>query len=182
MYFRLFPRLQYTLDNKASFQTIEDILRRVLIKNDYKINRSSYQLYDVADGETPEIVAHKFYNNTGYHWIILHANEIIDPRFDWLMSEYDLQMYCKEKYGEGNVYALHHYEWVINVDTDAEKRLVLTPEQKEFLGPEETINYTETISNYEYESRLNEEKRTIRIPVKELVEEIKKEFSRIIKE
>ena len=182
MYFRLFPNLQYTLDDKASYQTIEDILRRVLIKNDYRINQTSYQLYDVVDGETPEIVAHKFYGNTTYHWIILHANEILDPRFDWLMSEYDLQEYCKSKYGEGNVFALHHYEWVVNEGTDAEKRFTLTQEQKDFLGANATVNYTETISNYEYETRINEEKRTIRVPVRELVEEIKKEFSKIIKQ
>lgn len=182
MYFRLFPTLQYTLDNKQTYQTVGDILRRVLIKNDYKINRSTYQLYDIAEGETPEIVAHKFYGNTTYHWIILHANEILDPRFDWCMSEYDLQQYCIEKYGEENIFSIHHYEWVVNEGTDSEKRLFLTPEQKDFLGPAETANYTETISNYEYESRINEEKRTIRIPVKELVEEIKKEFSTIIKQ
>jgi len=195
MYFKPFPILNYTLDNGNSYQEVQDILRRVLLEFSVKTNGSVYQLYDVQDGETPEIVAHKFYGNTNAHWIILHANEIIDPRFDWVMSQIDLEEYCKNKYGEDKLYDIHHYEWVIYEGTPAEQRLILTPEQKEFLGPkplipeddlieasDSTINYTETITNLEYETRLNEEKRTIKVIARELVNSVLTEFSTIIKQ
>lgn len=114
MYFLKFPLTLYTLDNGQSIQTIQDIFKRVTLTYSTKTKRSSYNLYDVVDGETPEIVSHKFYNSTMYHWIILHANEILDPRFDWVMTQVDLIKYVKLKYGEENMYKIHHYEAIVN--------------------------------------------------------------------
>ena len=57
----------------------------------------------MIDGETPEIVADKFYNDSELYWIILMANEMIDPRFDWPLSYVNLLNYVDNKYGTANV-------------------------------------------------------------------------------
>ena len=62
----------------------------------------------MQDGETPEIVADLFYNNPQLHWIILHANEIVDPRFEWPLDEYNLYRITSTKYNSAE--AIHHYE------------------------------------------------------------------------
>lgn len=172
MYFRPFPKTKYTLDNGLSYQQVQDIFRRVVIQYVTKTQDTYFRLYDIKDGETPDIVAAKLYNNSNLHWIILHANEIIDPRYEWCLSQADLLEYVKERYGSGNVHATHHYEWVLYENTDAEMRLE-SPDQDEF--------YSDIVTNYEYENRLNEERRRIKVVKPPLVPDLQTAFSRLIK-
>jgi len=108
MYFEKFPQTLYSLDDRTSVQVVTNILQRVIIKDTIKNNLSLFDEYDIIDGETPEIVAHKFYNNAGYHWLILHMNDIIDPRFDWPLSTRMLNQYIQSKYNDA--LDIHHYE------------------------------------------------------------------------
>lgn len=108
MYFEKFPKVVHTLDNYRTGQIIPDILRRTKFINELATNFAFFDEYDVQDGETPEIVADKFYNNPQLHWIILQTNEILDARFDWPLSQQNLYQYTLSKYG--NVNGVHHYE------------------------------------------------------------------------
>lgn len=162
MYFEMFPSMLYTLDNGVSAQVIQDILRRVQLSDELKSNGSFFDLYDVKDGETPEMVASRWYGNPQYHWIILLANEIIDPRFDWPMSQVNLIEYCKDKYTSSNIYLTHHY-----VDAD---------------GYEVNMNATGAtpVSNFQYEDEINESKRRIKILKAEIVSELVSNFEVIV--
>ena len=172
MYFQPFPKLSYTLDDKVSYQTIQDIFRRVVLSYNTRIKNSYFTYYEVGDGETPEVVSHKFYRNTNFHWIILHANEIIDPRWDWVLSQLDLLTYVQDKYGVGNEYAIHHWEYVVYEGTTSEQKLI---------SPTQDAYYNTSISNWEYEDTLNEAKRKIKIIVPALVPNLQKEFINLIK-
>lgn len=108
MYFQKFPQTLYSLDDRKSVQVVTNILQRVIIKDGIKNNLSLFDEYDIIDGETPEIVAHKFYNNAGYHWLVLHMNDVIDPRFDWPLSTRMLNQYIQSKYT--SAFNIHHYE------------------------------------------------------------------------
>ena len=110
-YFSKFPKMVYTLDEYKTGQVLPDIFRRAKFLSDLTNSFAFYDEYDVKDGETPEIVADLFYNEPTLHWVILQANEIIDPRFDWPLSTYNLQQFVEGKYN--NVNAIHHY-----VDSD----------------------------------------------------------------
>lgn len=63
-----------------------------------------YYLYDVVDGETPEDVANKFYDDPTKHWIVLMANEMVDPQYDWTLSTNNFQKYINNKYSSLNIY------------------------------------------------------------------------------
>lgn len=108
MYFEKFPQTFYSLDDRKSIQVVTNIMQRVVIKDMIKNNLSLFDEYDIIDGETPEIVAHKFYNNSEYHWLVLHMNDIIDPRFDWPLSTRMLNQYILSKYT--SPFNIHHYE------------------------------------------------------------------------
>ena len=95
MYFEKFPTTFYTLDDQKTVQIVRNIFLRLNINENIKNNLSLYDEYDVLDGETPEIVADKFYKNPQYHWLILHMNDILDPRFDWPLSTNNLIKYCQ---------------------------------------------------------------------------------------
>lgn len=108
MYFESFPYTLYTVDNNASAQLIKNILLRVTLNENVRNNYSYYDEYDVKDGETPEIVSFKAYQNSMFHWLILHFNEILDPRFSWPLSVNNLNEYVKAKYESPD--NTHHYE------------------------------------------------------------------------
>jgi hypothetical protein len=108
MYFKSFPYTYYSLDDASTVQVVTNITTRVALSEEVKNNLGLYDEYDVKDGETPELLADKFYGNPEQHWLILHYNEIIDPRFDWPLDTNNLNRYVASKYA--NVNAVHHYE------------------------------------------------------------------------
>lgn len=158
MYFQKFPYDVYSLDDLQSVQLVKDIFRRVTINDDIKNNSSIYDEYDIKEGETPERLADKIYGDSNYHWVILHVNEIIDPRFDWPLTTYQLEQYVGSKYGVANVQATHHWEdgsgnWVNN-----------------------TYPSATAISNYTFEEEKNEDKRRIKILKPKYLAAIESEF------
>tara|TARA_R110001583_G_scaffold3211_7_gene20948 strand:- start:2540 stop:3280 length:741 start_codon:yes stop_codon:yes gene_type:complete len=108
MYFEKFPKAVFTLDNYKSGQILPNLFKRVKFVNEVIENLALYDLYTVPDGETPEITADVIYGNPQLHWIILHTNKTIDPRFEWPMSNFFLKKFADGKYG--NASAIHHYE------------------------------------------------------------------------
>ena len=108
MYFKSFPYTLYTLDDISTVQVVTNITNRVSLSEKVKTNLSLYDEYDIRDGDTPELVADRFYSNPELHWLILHYNEIIDPRFDWPLDTNNLNRYVAGKYA--NVNGIHHYE------------------------------------------------------------------------
>jgi hypothetical protein len=108
MYFKSFPYTLYSLDNVTTVQVVTNITNRVTLSDGVKTNLSLYDEYDIKDGETPELVADKFYGNPELHWLVLHYNDILDPRFDWPLDTNNLNRYIAGKYNHVN--AVHHYE------------------------------------------------------------------------
>lgn len=160
MYFENFPLTYYSVDDGANVKVVTNITVRAVINDEVKNNYSLYDEYDIKDGETPEILADKFYRNSTLHWIILHVNEILDPRYDWPLTTKQLNTYVSSKYA--NPEAVHHYE-------DA-------------FGNWVNSNYPSAaaISNFVYEDRLNEEKRRIKILKANYVNSVVSDFIRKI--
>ena len=107
-YFNKFPKTVYTLDEYKTGQITPEIFRRTKFLTEFTDNFAFFDEYDIEDGETPEIVADLVYNDPTLHWIILQANEIIDPRFDWPLDSNNLKRFAEGKYA--NVSAVHHYK------------------------------------------------------------------------
>jgi len=98
MYFQYFPFMLYTLDDYNTGQLVKDIFRKVVLADQTKELFSAYDLYDVKENETPEILADKIYGSPHLHWVLLLTNDILDPRFDWPLSTKNLIDYVKYKY------------------------------------------------------------------------------------
>jgi len=158
MYFSKFPFLFYTLDDGKSYQLTTDIFRRTAFISNVIQNVAFYDEYDVQDGETPEIIADMVYGNSEYHWIIMMANDIVDPVLDWPMTYNQLVKYSEDKYD--NIQAIHHYE-----------------DENGYI-----VNSGFPVSNIQYEESVNESKRRIKIVRKEIISDIIDEFSSLIKE
>lgn len=105
MYFKDFPVLPYPfyLGDKRSYAIARNILRRVAFTD--RINeRAAFIDYDVKDGERPEHIANRVYGSPTYHWIVLLANNIIDPYHNWYKSQTAMEQYIQTVYNATNIY------------------------------------------------------------------------------
>ena len=61
-----------------------------------------YDTYDVKEGETPEMIADKLYDDPELHWVVLMVNDITDRFHQWPMSAFQFEQYVKDKYDDPN--------------------------------------------------------------------------------
>lgn len=70
MYFSHFPLIEYDSSGSGNPKGVTNLLRRVAVRSKVKTNTSLYDTYDVKEGETPEIIAHRLYGDAELHWVI----------------------------------------------------------------------------------------------------------------
>lgn len=174
-YFKKFPNIDYALSiNKAgrtSNVSIKDYFHLMKIADMSFKDTTLFYTYHVQNGERPEQVSFKEYGDEQYYWVVLQTNEIVDFYSDWPLSDYEFDKFVTKKYGSDDVlYATHHYE--TRETKDGEGTVVLpggikVDENYIFTYPfipgdttyRTAISYS--VSNYEYERRLNEAKAEI---------------------
>jgi hypothetical protein len=98
-YFNYFPQTLYSLsDEKNSADLVTNIIARFGFEKELKENSNIYYPYDIQDGDTPEIIANKYYGSPEKHWIVLMFNDIIDPQYDWPLDQRTIITYIGDKY------------------------------------------------------------------------------------
>lgn len=171
-YFRELPDLDYQspLSDRLSsddYVRVKNVFRRAKLRDDLKGVTTIFQKYEISDGGRPDTVANELYNNPGYDWIVLTVAGITNVRDQWPLSSEQLYQYSIDKYGEQYLTSIHHYE---TTEVKDSKGRLLMPAGKivdsnfSFRNPEspaETFYPVTGVTNYEYETKLNEEKRTI---------------------
>ena len=115
-YFNKFPKILYDIEGKqlTQYNLVTNIFFRMRFMQSVLGNISSYYEYVIRDYQTPEIIAEQIYGNPEAHWIILLANNIVDPQYDWPLNDNDFNNYIIGKYGsvETAQETTHHYEKV----------------------------------------------------------------------
>lgn len=98
-YFNLFPKTVYTNSNTStSLDTVTNIIARFGFEASLKQNATAFYKYQIQEGDTPEIIAYKYYDHPERHWIVLMFNDIVDPQFDWPMPYNTFINYVDKKY------------------------------------------------------------------------------------
>ena len=110
MYFTHFPVIPYDSVGDLNFKVVTNLMKRVAIRTKVKANTLLFDTYDVREGETPESIADKLYDNPQYHWVVLFVNDITDRYHQWPMSGPQFLQYLNDKYT--NPDGTHHFEIV----------------------------------------------------------------------
>jgi hypothetical protein len=98
LYFDTLPKV-ITLDPSNNSVLATNILARASILQNLLVNPVLFYSYDIQDGDTPEIVAAKYYGDSYRYWLVLFANQILDPQWQWPLSSQQFQAYMNDKYG-----------------------------------------------------------------------------------
>ena len=178
-YFKELPEISYpSLLKKISKSNerinVKNLFRRAKLRADSSAFTIA-QLYEIEDGERPEMLAEKLYGDPELDWVILTTNNIINIRDEWPLSNNALHNYALEKYGsEEKLLEVHHYETPRIVDEF--DRIVLN--EGLIVDSNFTFNYTINgniiktnaagpVNNITYEIKNNNKKRIIQILKKE---------------
>jgi hypothetical protein len=206
-YFNYFPKTVYTL-NSLDVETVTNITSRFGFEQSFKDNSAVYYEYDIQDGDTPEIIASKFYDSPERHWAVLMINNIVDPQFDWPLDQRTIISYMNEKYSanasvgqsgvswaQANIQSYYKVETRTSNSTEAELQSKLQIDANTYANVAvTTTNLTlddgnlitikvskETKSYYDYEIEENEAKRTIKLLKPEFVSSIEEELRNVFK-
>ena len=98
MYFEKFPLVRYDVSKDGNLRLATDVLRRVAFREKVIEEAGLFEEYYIEEGETPEIIAEKVYGDPMMHWVILLFNRIIDPKYDFPLSEIQLETYLDKVY------------------------------------------------------------------------------------
>ena len=98
MYFANFPLIPYDSVGNGDLKLVTNLLKRVALRQNVRTNTLLYDTYDVKEGETPEMLAHKLYDDVGLHWIILFINGITDRYHQWPLTTPQYLAFLNDKY------------------------------------------------------------------------------------
>ena len=181
-YFDLFPDIElpsFSDKRRSSFDyiRIKNLFKRGRVRDDIYGNVIAFSKYLVLDGERPDTVAKKLYEDENLDWIILLSNNMINVQDEWPMGQFDFQRYLDNKYSKDQLGEIHHYE--TNEIRNQSGILLLqgglivdadyTFKYTEIDGSVQTVNSVKSISNIQFEIDKNDAKRSINVLRKEYI-------------
>ena len=176
-YFQELPNISYpsllpTRNKIEDRITVKNIFKRSKLRSDVDQSITGFDYYYVQDQQRPDILAQELYSDSELDWVILTTNNIINIRDQWPLDSNELHSYILEKYGsEENILATHHHETrkivdefnrvVMPAGLEVDKNF--TFKYRNYTNTIITVNPVIEITNYDYENKLNEEKRRIKV-------------------
>ena len=174
-YFMQFPLMAYDVKGDKSYKMLPDILRRVKLRSNIRNGMFEFDNYDVKEGETPEIIAFKWFGDTEFHWVILMTNNITDRYYQWPLSQPQFHIHLEDKYGVGNIDATHHYE----ISQSSGK--TSSRDNSHLVEVNSDASGATAVTNREYEQREQDEIRQIRLLQPKYLGQFVEEFVRLIR-
>jgi DNA-directed RNA polymerase subunit H (RpoH/RPB5) len=189
-YFNSLPNVVST-DSSGNSVLLKNLLIRTELLPKLSTNPLIFYKYSIQDGDTPEIIADKYYGDSYRYWLVLYANpQIQDPQWDWPLDSNEFTTFLQDKYSEAaggvaNVLSytqgtVYQYEKIVTTidnssGTTAVKNVVVDYNTYSMITQSTTTqkfpdgsSVTYTISSkatsiYDYEVSVNEAKRDINI-------------------
>ena len=194
-YFRQVPDLEYVsrLPNAkiSDYIRVKNLFKRGKLLDDIFQDLTFFTKYQVEGDDRPDNVAFKVYNDSTLDWVVLLSNNIVNIQSEWPLLQNDFDRYLLDKYGTyEKLNAAHHYETteIKNVDGATITPAGLTVASDYSVtyydaatGQEvEKENTATEVTNYEYESKIEDEKRNIYLLKPEYLNVIKDDIDNIM--
>jgi hypothetical protein len=105
-YFSNIPSINYNGVN------LRDLMLKAVVAREVLSDGIVFYPYTLRDGDTPQSIAYDYYGSVEYDWLVMFSNQIVDPVYQWYMSQTDFDSYIVAYYGSiANAMAtIHHYE------------------------------------------------------------------------
>ena len=174
----------------GDYMKVKNLFKRGHLRDDIFQDLAVFTKYKVSGDDRPDNVAYDFYDDSNLDWLVLVSNNIINIQSEWPMSQQSFDNYLINKYtqsgdSETDTYdriynGVHHYETIqIKNSNDVEmlaEGLTVSPEYTlsyyDWLvdgyvtlskadNEEYNTSLLTPITNYEYEAKIEDDKRNI---------------------
>ena len=176
-YFRQVPDFNYVSrlpDAKiGDYIKVKNFFKRVQLRDDIFQDLAFFTKYKIIGDDRPDTVAHKVYGDPTYDWLVLLANNILNVQSEWPLTQLQFDKYLINKYETyDNLYSgIHHYESIevkndrgvtlLPTGTTISKGYTYTYWDSLKRTRVTTVDLSTPITNYEYETKIEDEKRNI---------------------
>ena len=168
----LYPNLLPSINKIEDRIPVKNIFKRSKLRDDVDQAITAFDYFYIEHGMRPDMVAQRLYDDPELDWVILSTNNIINIRDQWPLEHNDLHEYMLDKYGsETNINGIHHYE--TRQILDEYNRVVIPAglevdanfsfKYQNYSNSIVTVNPVSAITNYQYEVKLNDQKRRIKV-------------------
>ena len=194
LYFSKFPKILYALKGDKVQQLITDIVHRCRIRKVVQDNTAVFTKWIISDGETPEMVAHKYYGDPNYWWVVMMSNNLQDPYYDWPLGYNQLVATLVKMYGSitESQQAIHHYEdengnWIDQITYNSvglaswDENVETFNQIQDDWGSLNSVSRV-SVTCYDYWSAVNESKREIKLLDSQFLPQVVKEIDKLLQE
>ena len=174
-YFNKVPNFEYVSRlpdaNISDYIPVKNLFKKGALREDIFQNLSTFTKYIVSGDKRPDNVAFEFYDDSSLDWLVLASNNIVNVKTEWPMSQLEYNQYLLDKYGSyEKINEVHHYETVEIRNGDN----VIMVQKGLKVASDYSITYfdsrdgglvtkypVKTVTNYEYEEQLQDDRRNI---------------------
>jgi len=176
-YFKRLPSFQYVSRlpgaRISDYITVKNLFKKGSIRPDIFQDLAFFEKYKIIGDDRPDNVAFQVYDDSSLDWIVLLSNNIINVQTEWPLSQNNFDRFLLDKYGDYNTLynGVHHYETVEEKNSQGVTIVAAGLEVQSnysisyydyFIDSQVTKNnLVVPITNYEYEERLENNKRNI---------------------
>ena len=204
-YFNQVPNFEYVSrlpDSQiGDYVKVKNIFKGVRIREDILQDLTVFEKYQVIGDDRPDNVAFNFYGESTLDWLILKCNNIINIQTEWPMTQEDFDRYLLNKYETYDTLynGIHHYE---TIEIKNSQGVIMVPEGlqvpsdwtytffdsamgqylsslKEYTTVQN--NPVVSVTNYDYEVKIENEKRNIYILKRAYVNIVKDDLNEELK-
>lgn len=176
-YFDNIPNFDYVsrLPGSKTFSDYvltKNLFKRAKIRPDIFNDLSHFTKYQIIGDERPDQISNRLYDTPDYDWVIMLSNNITNLEHEWPLTQQSFENYLTSKYGsDENINATHHYETkqvrdsqniiIVDKGIHVAQNYSITYYDPD-LGLEVLLSdITNEITNYQFEERIQDNKRNI---------------------
>jgi hypothetical protein len=176
-YFQRVPDLNYVSrlpDSKiGDYIRVKNLFKKGKLREDIFQNVAFFEKYKVIGDDRPDNVAFEVYDDASLDWIVLLSNNVLNIQSEWPLPQTDFDRFVLDKYGDYDTLynGIHHYETeevknnqgVTIVPAGLQVDSSYSVSYYDFFTDQQitTGNISVPVTNYEYEEKIDDNKRNI---------------------
>jgi hypothetical protein len=178
-YFRQVPNFDYVSRlpnaNIGDYIPVKNIFKKGKLREDIFQDLAFFEKYKITGNDRPDNVAFEVYGDSTLDWLVLLCNNVVNIQTEWPLTQDSFDRYVLNKYADYDTLynGVHHYE---TSEVTNSQGVVIVPGGLEvpdgysvnyydyFIDSQvDTGNIAVPVTNYEYEDKLENDKRNIYI-------------------
>jgi hypothetical protein len=176
-YFQRVPDFNYVSrlpDSKiGDYIRVKNLFKKGKLREDIFQNLAFFEKYKIVGDDRPDNVAFEVYNDSSLDWIVLLSNNILNVQSEWPLPQTDFDRFVLDKYGDYDTLynGIHHYE---TTEVKNSQGVTIIPAGLQ-VDSSYSVSYYDfftdlqvttgnlaiPVTNYEYEEKVENDKRNI---------------------